>query len=125
MCIAQRGRTRPRLRGRDPQGARAAADGPRPSRGATGERESNSSATHAGGCRNQKLKPTRMRQKRNQLQARATKAEVSLEAAKAELEKITKALERASESERQARETAAELRAQLEAAGDEKSKGKK
>ena len=50
------------------------------------------------------------------------KAEVGFEAAQAELQKTAKALERAQEGERRARDDAAELRGQLKAGED---KGKK
>jgi hypothetical protein len=55
------------------------------------------------------------------MQARVAKAEAGVEAAQAELQKTAKALERAQEGERRARDEAAELRSQLKA-GDDKSK---
>ncbi len=64
---------------------------------------------------------TRLRKERDQLQSRVAKAEAGVEAAQAELQKTAKALERAQESERHARDEAAELRGQLKA-GDDKGK---
>jgi uncharacterized protein (DUF3084 family) len=60
-------------------------------------------------------------QERDQFQARIAKAEASVEAAQTELQKTAKALERAQDSERCARDETAELRGQIKA-GDGKSK---
>ena len=64
---------------------------------------------------------TQLRKERDQLQGRVAKAEAGVEAAQAELQKTAKALERAQEGERRARDEAAELRGQLKA-GDDKGK---
>ena len=64
---------------------------------------------------------TRLRQERDELQARVAKAEAGVEAAQADLHKTATALERAQEGERRARDEAAELRGQLKA-GDDKGK---
>ncbi len=67
------------------------------------------------------VETTQLRKERDQLQARVAKAEAGVEAAQAELQKTAKALERAQEGERLARDEAAELRGQLKA-GDDKGK---
>ena len=65
---------------------------------------------------------THLRKERDQLLARIARAEASVDAAQTELQKIADAPERAQESERCARDEAAELRGQLKARDD---RGKK